>query len=197
MRDMHLQLRGLLAILALTFLGTLPAAADLSDLGITVGQLLEIVEDNRDPAMPVEIKQENRRVEIALTRAGTPGIRILTANNHDEQSEAPATSLWIGFGVAAQTEAEKFPATFVVDALWKHFTGGEDLESWMARIEDKMLRRGAYAETIDGVRIGVYANVPTWFFIDTFTECRIDKDLTEARYGEMQAKGLCPSRLGP
>ena len=164
--------------------------ADPSDLGVTVGDLLQIIEDSTDSAAQFEITQENRRVGIVLTRAGTRVIQIRAAGEHDELLGSPAVSIWIGFGVGIETEPERQLLTHVIDALWGRFTKGEDLNTWMARIREKRLPTGVYAEAIDGVRIGMY---PGWFFLDTFVECRIDKDLTEVLYAGMEAEGLCPS----
>jgi hypothetical protein len=47
MRHAQVHLRGFLVVLALIFLGATPTVADPPDLGITVGELLQIVEDNR------------------------------------------------------------------------------------------------------------------------------------------------------
>lgn len=199
MRRAQLCLRGLLAVLALAFLGATPAVADPSDLGITVGELLQIVEDSRDPAVPIEIERKSNSVLIEILDAGRV-IELHIGNGSDDLLSSPAERIWVGFGLVTHTgldsDIKKFraaekSATSVLNALWRRLMRGEDFETWEARVGAAMSESNfsAYSEFVNDNRVGVF---PHWVFFDTFTECQIDTSMTLKLYREMQAEGVCP-----
>lgn len=204
---MRLHLRGFLAILALTFLSPLPAVADPSDLGITVAEILQVIEDSGEPSVPLKVEQKDGALEVRIGQSNLI-VRISVAGKFEDVRSAVAKSVWLVAALTVtgpdysseQAAIDRNVADAVFRQVWSRLTGVVDIEEWAMR---RVAERGGFKEgsfpgfsyILNGNRVAVYVGVPTVFVFDTFVNCTLDEGLTISRYREMKNAGLCPDLL--
>lgn len=192
-------------LLIVTLFAPRSSAADAvpKGLGVTVAELVEIVEGNRDQSLPVDIRRKPtsvvydfRNSTTVIVRAGVP----ISA-----EADVPATAILIGVGLEppgteeALAERRRKSSQSVVDALWRHFSNMDGLQDWLAATRQDAFtdkNSNAFAGIENGLRMGFVLALPSVFFIDTLVACELNSGSTLERYRELVNEGTCPPNLG-
>lgn len=217
MRHVQLHLRGLLAILALTFFVPLPAAADPSNLGITVGELLQIIEENRDKVLPVEIERGPNFVRVTLVRppfAHSFFVHTRNTNSDVEASVADWVLVTRQQGLwpkgeepdRVQNDGEiRLEFLSIVNPVWGRFIDRVSFETWSSdRLHEfeknrtKLDERNGYRsiKKIGQFRATFLVGMGFGYLIDAYVDCPDWTELTKAEYEGFQKSGLCPELNG-